>query len=70
LQEPTATSILNVLPAVVTGLIEDQAGQCVVRLRVGEQPLLAHVTSKSAALLKLQANMPVFVQIKGTSLLG
>jgi len=70
LQEPTATSILNVLPAIVTGLIDDQAGQCVVRLRVGEQPLLAHVTSKSAALLKLQANMPVFVQIKGTSLLG
>jgi molybdate transport system ATP-binding protein len=70
LEAPTATSILNVLPATITGLTDDHGGQSVVRLQVGSQSLLAHITRKSALLLNLQIGMAVYVQIKGTSLLN
>jgi len=86
LEAPTATSILNVLPATITGIADGRDGQSVVQLRlprmaevsqsvgnrcdqVGTQPLLAHITRKSALLLGLQLGMPVYVQIKGTSTL-
>ncbi|MFA6162653.1 MAG: molybdenum ABC transporter ATP-binding protein [Methylobacter sp.] len=104
LEAPTATSILNVLPATITGIADDHSGQSVVQLRlprmatetapgsprhflhpwrsevsqsvgnrcdqVGTQPLLAHITCKSALLLGLQVGMPVYAQIKGTSILN
>ena len=70
LEAPTATSILNVLPATVTGLADDHGGRTVVRLQVGNQALLAHITRKSALLLGLHADMAVYVQIKGTSILN
>ncbi|MGZ4958475.1 MAG: molybdenum ABC transporter ATP-binding protein [Methylomonas sp.] len=70
LQESAATSILNVLPAVITGIADDDRGHSVVRLQVGNQPLLAHITQKSKMCLDLRAGMPVYVQIKGTSILN
>jgi molybdate transport system ATP-binding protein len=70
LEAPTATSILNVLPATVTGIADGCNGQSVVRLQVGTQALLAHITRKSASMLKLQIGMAVYVQIKGTSILN
>jgi molybdate transport system ATP-binding protein len=70
LEVAKATSILNVLPATITDIIDDEEGQSVVRLQVGSQPLLAHITRKSAQLLALQTGMSVYVQIKGTSILN
>jgi molybdate transport system ATP-binding protein len=70
LQAPVATSILNVLPACITGIVDDDSGHCVVRLQVGSLSLLAHITRKSAVLLGLNSGMPVYVQIKGTSILN
>lgn len=70
LEAPAATSILNVLPATVTGMANAHGGQSVVRLQVGNQALLAHITCKSALLLGLQVGMGVYVQIKGTSILN
>lgn len=70
LEASKTTSILNILPATITGLADDQAGQSLVQLRVGKQVLLAHVTYKSAILLGLQVDMAVYVQIKGTSILN
>ncbi len=70
LQAPQATSILNVLPATITGITDDSGGQSVVQLQLGSQSLLAHITSKSAALLALRVGMPVYAQIKGTSILN
>jgi len=70
LEAPAASSILNVLPAVITGLNDDQDGQTVVGLQIGEQNLLAHITRKSAVLLALKVGMPVFAQIKGSSILN
>lgn len=67
LEAPTATSILNVLPAIITGMAEGRSGQSVIRLQVGKQTLLAHITRKSVLLLGLQIDMAVYVQIKGTS---
>ncbi|MCX7093600.1 MAG: molybdenum ABC transporter ATP-binding protein [Methylobacter sp.] len=70
LETPTATSILNVLPATITGIADGREGQAVVQVRVGTQALLAHITRKSALLLGLQIGMAVYVQIKGTSILN
>lgn len=70
LQAPQASSILNVLPATVIEIGEDRVGQTVVRLQVGRQSLLAHITSKSREMLGLQVGMPVYAQIKGTSILN
>ncbi|MGY6276165.1 molybdenum ABC transporter ATP-binding protein [Methylomonas sp. MgM2] len=70
LQAPAATSILNVLPARITGMIDDDSGHSVIGLRVGTHPLLAHITQKSKTLLQLQPGMSVYVQIKGTSILN
>lgn len=70
LQAPFATSILNVLAATITGIADDDSGLSVVRLMVGSLSLLAHITRKSAILLDLNIGMPVYVQIKGTSILN
>lgn len=63
------SSILNILPAHIIE-IHHQQGLTLVRLQVGEQTLLAHITRKSAELLQLHSDMAVYVQIKGCSLLG
>jgi molybdate transport system ATP-binding protein len=70
MQAPIATSILNVLPATIIDIMQGQNGQSVVRLNVGTQPLLAHITGKSVQLLGLHKGMAVYVQIKGTSILN
>ncbi|MBS3964359.1 MAG: molybdenum ABC transporter ATP-binding protein [Methylomonas sp.] len=70
LQAPAATSILNVLPASVTAMADGDDGHSVIRLRIGNLPLLAHITRKSAALLGLQPGMAVYAQIKATSILN
>ena len=70
LMMPIATSILNVLPAIITDMCFERNGQSVVKLQMGHQHLLAHITRKSALLLKLQIGMAVYAQIKGTSILN
>lgn len=70
LQQPTASSILNVLPAQITGLRESGRGHVLVQLKVGSQLLLAHITRKSAIDLQLMPGMAVYAQIKGSALLN
>lgn len=70
LETPVATSILNVLPATVTGIADGREGQTVIQLQVGKQALLAHITRKSALMLGLRVGMAVYAQIKGTSILN
>lgn len=67
-QQPTLTSILNVLPAMITEMADDHAGQTLVRLTLNGTPLLAHITRKSAMQLALHTNMAVYVQIKATAI--
>ncbi|MEN9423559.1 MAG: molybdenum transporter ATP-binding protein [Pseudomonadota bacterium] len=69
LQQPEQTSILNVLPATITGMAHDAAGRTMVRLNMGGVPLLSHITRKSASVLGLEKGMQVFAQIKATAIL-
>ena len=64
-----ATSILNVLPAVVDTLWDDGPGRVMVRLLVGETVLLSAVTARSAGALGLAAGGGVWAQIKSVALL-
>ena len=70
LEPSMATSILNVLAATITGITDDNQGRSIVRLQIGDQTLLAHITHKSTVLLKLQLGMKVYAQIKGISILN
>lgn len=69
LRESSGSSILNILPARIAGIADGQDGQTVLRLNVGNEALLAHITRKSAMLLGLETGMQVYAQIKGTSIL-
>lgn len=70
LETSRATSILNVLPATIIDIADGESGQSIVRLEVENQPLLAHITRKSAVVLNLKIGKEVFVQIKGMSILN
>ena len=69
LQQAEQTSILNVLPASITGMAHDREGRTMIRLNLGGVPLLAHITQKSAVQLGFQKGMSVFAQIKATAIL-
>lgn len=66
---PRETSILNLLPATVSGLVPGGPGRAVVSLAVGRSTLLSRITEKSVALLGLVPGKSVFVQIKGVAVL-
>lgn len=69
LDPPSETSILNVLPAEVIDVREQEAGRVLVRLQLGEDLLLAQVTRRSAAALALSPGRRVFAQVKSVALL-
>ncbi|WP_116368370.1 molybdenum ABC transporter ATP-binding protein [Parahaliea mediterranea] len=68
-ERPEGTSILNILPVQLDAIEPGDAPRLLVRLRVGEQHLLARITRKSAAILQLKAGDRLFAQIKSTALL-
>jgi molybdate transport system ATP-binding protein len=70
LQRQSDTSILNVFPATVDELAENPPARTIVRLRLGEEIILAQVTRKSAALLQLAKGQELFAQIKSVALLA
>jgi molybdate transport system ATP-binding protein len=71
LERQTSTSILNIFPARVAALAEEDAARVLVRLEAGGGvPLLARVTRKSVDELGLVVGRQVFAQIKGIALLG
>ncbi len=65
----TGTSILNIFPAVIEALAEEDPAQALVRLDLAGVPLLASVTRKSAEMLALVPGKPVYVQIKTVALI-
>jgi molybdate transport system ATP-binding protein len=70
LQRQSGTSILNILPVTVDEISLDDDAQVTVRVLVGEVPLLARITRKSALELGLQPGLQVFAQVKGIALLN
>ncbi len=69
LEPQQGTSILNVFPAVVTGLLEERPAQVLVRLEASGIPLLARVTKKSAHALGLAPGRRVYAQVKAVAVL-
>lgn len=65
------TSILNTLPAVVEDSVDDgHPALVLVKLRVGDSPLLARLTRRSAHALALTPGLQVYAQIKAVALVG
>lgn len=70
LERQSNTSILNVLPAAVEAISDDQSARTIVRLRMGDQSMLAQITRKSATALGLRVGQSLFAQIKSVALLA
>ena len=70
LERHSDTSILNILPAQVVEIADENPAQVVVRLDAEGVPLLARITRKSSALLGLEPGMAVFAQVKSVAMLG
>ena len=70
LQRAENTSVLNILPAIVTEVREEGLEQMMVSLRLGESAstLLSRISALSAQRLALRPGMPVFAQIKGMAM--
>ena len=67
----SGTSILNTLPAVVVDRVDDaHPALTLVKLRVGDSPLLARLTRRSAHALELAPGLLVYAQIKAVALIG
>lgn len=64
---PDNISALNVLPVTVTEIAEDQQAGVAVGLQAGTDRLLARITRRSAARLKLSKGQPIFAIIKATA---
>ena len=69
LEPQTGTSILNIFPATVTEMTWTGPAQMLARLDLAGSPLLAGITKKSAAALKLAPGRAVYAQIKAVALL-
>ena len=69
LHKAVDSSILNLLPATFGHGASGDTGHLLVKLQVGQQPLLARITQRSAHTLKLQQAIPLWVQIKAVALL-
>ncbi|MCK9388247.1 MAG: molybdenum ABC transporter ATP-binding protein [Sulfuritalea sp.] len=71
LQPATGSSIVNSLPVRVAALGDEaHPALCLVRLDAGGVPLLARLTQRSAAALRLTPGMEVWAQIKAVALVG
>ncbi|MFZ2827677.1 molybdenum ABC transporter ATP-binding protein [Hydrogenophaga sp.] len=67
--KPEQTSVLNVLPAMVTEVSEDGPGQVLVGLRLGQGTrLLSRISRLSCERLGIAPGLPVYVQIKGVAM--
>ena len=62
------TSIMNILPVTINQL-DHRDNITLVKLFIGDTPLLARITQKSADDMKLKSGMQVFAQIKALALL-
>ncbi len=69
LQAARDSSIVNILPAVVTAREDDGQGRTLLRLEADGLPLLARITRRSANALGLRPGLAVIAQIKGVAVL-
>jgi molybdate transport system ATP-binding protein len=67
---PEDSSILNILEVSIDSIEEGRRSQVLVRLKTGEQYLLARVTRKSLDKLALKPGEKVYAQVKSVALLS
>ena len=70
LEPQSRTSILNIFPAIIDEVIPEGHARMTVRLMVGDVPMLARVTRKSASVLDLKAGKLVYAQAKSVALMS
>ncbi|RDH92269.1 MAG: molybdenum ABC transporter ATP-binding protein [endosymbiont of Seepiophila jonesi] len=70
LERHEGTSILNIFPAKVETLVDENPAQLMVRLDAGGVPIPSRITRKSATILALEPGKSVYVQVKTVALLG
>ena len=70
-QQPQGSSITNILPVRIAEIRDEGADKVMVRMTLGEsQVLLSRITRRSRDLLKLEAGMAVFAQVKSVALMS
>src|SRR5690606_21029411 len=67
LEGPRGVSALNHLPAVVEAVREDDGSSALVRLRAGEEALLARITRRSARAMGLRPGLRLHAVLKAVS---
>jgi molybdate transport system ATP-binding protein len=66
---PEQTSVLNILPAMVTDVSDDGPGQVLVGLRLGEHTrLLSRISGLSCQRLGVAPGLALFAQVKGVAM--
>ena len=70
LERPNQSSILNVLPGVITDIELVDGARAIVKTDVLGQSILARITRKSLEHLALEKDKPVYLQIKTVALLS
>lgn len=66
-EKPGASTVLNILPATVESIRDDGESSELVRLAIGSERILARVTRRSRARLRLGPGEPVYAQIKSVA---
>lgn len=64
---PTGLSALNILPVVIEDIRAGEGPGAILRLRLGDQALLARLTRRSVAALDLRPGQTVFAVLKAVS---
>mgnify|MGYP001824657215 CR=1 FL=1 len=67
LEPPGNSTILNIVPATIENIHEDSGPSVLVRLKSGEDRIIARVTRRSCRELSLQAGERVYAQIKSVA---
>jgi molybdate transport system ATP-binding protein len=69
-EEPQTSSILNVIEMTISDVHDPGSGpSAMVKLRRGNQHLLARITRKSLSVMRLRPGEQIFAQIKGVALI-
>ena len=67
-EQPTATSILNIVPVRVTEVQPEDEATVLVSLEIGAATLLSRITRKSAHLLSIKPGDQLFAQVKSVTI--
>jgi molybdate transport system ATP-binding protein len=70
LERPSQSSILNILPGIISEIELIDGARAVVKTDVAGQAILARITRKSLEHLALEKGKPVYLQIKTVALLS